>query len=249
MTTKSELIKSLRYGFENLEYGDDVRLSQLLSRGEMILRRTYGTDSLYYTKFMNRDFPTHRSGAWDWDRRDTINMLDTMLEEIEIDLDAEERGDGSEESLILRSDRVFVVHGHDEAMRESVARVLTKLGLEPIILHEQSDHGRTIIEKFYDYSDVGFAVVLLSPDDTGYANNADPNTAQPRARQNVILELGFFLGKLGRENVTVLHKGNVEIPSDFFGILYTPYEPSGAWPYRLTRELRESGYKVSADDL
>ncbi len=144
---------------------------------------------------------------------------------------------------------MFVVHGHDEGMRESVARVLATLGLKPVILHEQPDRGRTIIEKFYDYSEVEFAVVLLSPDDMGYVREADPDTAQPRARQNVILELGFFLGKLGRENVVALHKGNVEIPSDFSGVLFTPYVSGGDWPYKLTRELRESGYEVSADDL
>jgi predicted nucleotide-binding protein len=96
---------------------------------------------------------------------------------------------------------------------------------------------------------VGFAVVLLSPDDMGYSITAGAETAKPRARQNVILELGFFLGTLGRENVLALHSGDVEIPSDFSGVLFTPYDPGGAWPYKLTRELRESGYKVSADDL
>jgi len=108
-------------------------------------------------------------------------------------------------------------------MRESVARVFATLGLEPVILQEQPDRGRTIIDKFYYYSEVEFAVVLLSPDDMGYASEAGPDTAQLRARQNVILELGFFLGKLGRENVVALHKGNVEIPSDFSGVLFTPY--------------------------
>lgn len=144
---------------------------------------------------------------------------------------------------------MFVAHGRDEAMRESVARVLTTLGLEPVILHEQPDKGRTIIEKFYEHSDVGFAVVLMSPDDEGYSITDGKDAAKPRARQNVILELGFFLGMLGRENVVALHRGSVEIPSDFSGVLYTPYDSGGAWPYRLTRELRESGYSVSADNL
>jgi predicted nucleotide-binding protein len=148
-----------------------------------------------------------------------------------------------------KSNRVFVVHGHDEGMRESVARVLTKLGLEPVILHEQADRGSTIIEKFYENSDVGFAVVLLSPDDSGYLNTDGIGSAKPRARQNVILELGFFLGRLGRENVVALHKGDVEIPSDYGGVLYKPYDTGGAWPYKLTRELKGSGYSVSADDL
>lgn len=175
-----------------------------------------------------------------------------MIEELEL---SEPELSESELARVLegptrpKSNRVFVVHGHDGEMRESVARVLSRLGLEPVILHEQPDRGRTIIEKFYDYSDVGFAVVLLSPDDRGYVGTDDPATARPRARQNVILELGFFLGRLGREKVVALHKGATEIPSDFSGVLYSPYTPEGNWPYKLTRELRESGYDVSADDL
>lgn len=99
------------------------------------------------------------------------------------------------------SDRVFVVHGRDDRMKVAVARVLERLGLTPVILHEQPDKGRTIIEKFADYSDVGFAVVLLSPDDAGYLKEESSEKARPRARQNVIFELGYFIGKLGRENV------------------------------------------------
>ena len=255
MPTTRELIESLHDGFMNLEYGDEVRLSKLQSRGEMILRNTHGVDSTYYKQFVGRMFslydttlpPDMRDETWEVDVRETVNMFETMLEEI--DLDAAGQGDSGMESLPFKSNRVFVVHGHDAGMRDSVARILNNLGLESIVPHEQPDRGRTIIEKFYDYSEVEFAVVLLSPDDMGYTSEASPDTAQPRARQNVILELGFFLGKLGRENVVALHKGNVEIPSDFSGVLFTPYVSGGDWPYKLTRELRLSGYEVSADDL
>jgi len=255
MPTKRELVESLRDGFVRLGYGDEEHLSKLRNRGEMILRCMYGTDSIYYTQFVSRTFqeeapelsPEEQPESWEADQRETINMLEAMLEEI--DLDVGEREDASENKVILRSDRVFIVHGHDEGMRESVARVLTQLGLKPVILHEQLERGRTIIEKFFDYSDVGFAVVLLSADDMGYAKSNDPDTAQPRARQNVILELGFFLGRLGRENVVVLYKDDIEIPSDYSGLLYTPYDSGGAWPYKLTRELEERGYSVSADNL
>ena len=92
-------------------------------------------------------------------------------------------------------------------------------------------------------------VVLLSPDDIGYSNTAGAEAAKPRACQNVILELGLFLGRLRREKIVPLYKGDVEIPSDFSGVLYTPYDLGGAWSYKLTRQLRESGYKVSADNL
>ena len=92
-------------------------------------------------------------------------------------------------------------------MKQAVARTVERLGLEAVILHEKSNRGQTLIEKIERYFDVGFAVVLLSPDDTGYANAEGPKSARPRARQNVILELGYFAGKLGRENVVALHRG------------------------------------------
>jgi predicted nucleotide-binding protein len=132
--------------------------------------------------------------------------------------------------------RVFVVHGHDGEAKEATARFLERLGLEPIILHEQPNGGRTIIEKFEVFSsDVAFAVILLTPDDVGAAAENAP--LKPRARQNVILELGYFMGRLGRTRVCALHRGDVELPSDYQGILYIPLDPSGAWKTQLAQEL------------
>ncbi|HET6332086.1 MAG TPA: nucleotide-binding protein, partial [Polyangiales bacterium] len=101
--------------------------------------------------------------------------------------------------------RVFVVHGRDESAKEAVARFLAKLDLEPIILHEQPNQGRTVIEKFEGSADVDFAVVLLTPDDTGELADGS-GEPKPRARQNVIFELGYFVGRLGRSRVCALHK-------------------------------------------
>ena len=93
-------------------------------------------------------------------------------------------------------------------------------------------------------------MVLLSPDDTGYANADGPDATRPRARQNVIMELGYFAGKLGRENVVALYRGGMELPSDYDGVLYTHYDgDSGTWRSELVAELRVSGYNVSADNL
>jgi len=128
---------------------------------------------------------------------------------------------------------VFVVHGHDQGMQQTVARFLEKLKLKPIILSEQASRSRTIVEKFEAYSSVPFAVVLLSPDDIGAAKGEEP---KPRARQNVILELGYFIGALGRENVCALHKGGVELPSDLHGVIWVPYE--GDWQLTLIKELK-----------
>lgn len=149
------------------------------------------------------------------------------------------------------SKRIFVVHGHDEEIKQATARTLEKLGLEAIILHEQPNRGKTIIEKFTEYSDVGFAVVLLSPDDRGRVKIDSPETEKFRARQNVILELGYFLGRLGRERVFVLFREekNFEIPSDYAGVIYTPYDIDGRWAFTLAKELKEADYMVDIDKI
>lgn len=136
---------------------------------------------------------------------------------------------------------VFIVHGHDEAVLQTVARFVEKLRLNPIILHEQPNRGRTIIEKFEGHSAVGFAVVLLTPDDVG---GVDATQLRWRARQNVILELGFFCGSLGRSRVCALHKGDIELPSDFDGVLYVPFDDAGGWKAKLAKELAVAGLDV-----
>jgi hypothetical protein len=136
--------------------------------------------------------------------------------------------------------QVFVVHGHDVGAKESVARFLEKLGLAPIILHEQPNVGRTVIEKFEAFATVGFAVVLLTPDDACGTLH--------RARQNVILELGYFMGKLGRNRVCALHRAGVELPSDIQGILYVSLD-DGGWRTRLAQELIQATYAIDLEAL
>jgi predicted nucleotide-binding protein len=145
------------------------------------------------------------------------------------------------------SKRVFVVHGRDEGAKEAVARFISKLGLEPIILHEQPNQGRTIIEKFEAHSAVEYAVVLFTPDDFGHPAD-DPTKGRPRARQNVILELGFFLGALGRGHLCVLYTGDVEIPSDYDGVLYVPLDDRGAWRLAVAREMKVAGVDLDLNN-
>jgi len=147
--------------------------------------------------------------------------------------------------------KVFVVHGHDEEMKQAVARTLETLELTPVILHEKPDGGRTVIEKFTDYSDVDFAVILLSPDDVGHAANEPAETQKSRARQNVVLELGFFLGKLGRSKVLPLYRkhDDFDMPSDYHGVLFTEYDGGGVWKFKLVQELAAIGVDVDANRL
>jgi len=147
----------------------------------------------------------------------------------------------------ISGSKVFLVHGHDESAREGVARFLEKLKLEPIILHEQPNEGLTIIEKVERYSEVVFAIVLLTPDDLGALNEKNP-TLKPRARQNVILELGYFLGKLGRNRMAALLKDEVEKPSDYDGVVYISMDKAGAWKLQLARELKTAGLNIDLND-
>lgn len=142
---------------------------------------------------------------------------------------------------------IFIVHGHNEEIKQIVARILEKQNLNPIILNEQTDEGLTIIEKLEKYSDVHFAVVILTSDDLGKQKLI--KNLNPRARQNVILELGYFFAKLGRKNVLALYEKNVELPSDFSGILYTPIDSDGHWKYKLGKEIMAAGFKFDLNKI
>ena len=177
------------------------------------------------------------------------SMLESMLEEIEEYWEEDEQSPRDSDSGVKppkSTNKVFVIHGHDESARETVARFLEKLELEPIILHEQPNKGRTIIEKFEDYADVRFAVVLLTPDDVGTVKDRAGGLS-PRARQNVVFEFGYFIGRLGRERVCALAKGDIEKPSDSDGILYVPLDDNDGWKLRLLGELKAADFDVDAN--
>jgi diguanylate cyclase (GGDEF)-like protein len=143
------------------------------------------------------------------------------------------------------SQKIFLAHGHNVGALNNVTRFLREqLGLDVVVLHELPNKGRTIIEKLEaNAGDVGFAVVLLTPDDVG-ASKKNKAKLNERARQNVILELGYFIGKLGRDKVAAVYVKNVELPSDFDGMLYVKYDRRADWRSKLTREIKEAGIEV-----
>jgi predicted nucleotide-binding protein len=154
-------------------------------------------------------------------------------------------GEARPQPVRTESRSIFVVHGRDDGLRETVARFLERLGFEPIILAEQPNEGRTLIAKFEANAlDVGFAVVLMTPDDyaVGPEGGEVPSTPN-RARQNVVLELGYFMGRLGRARVAALYKPGTETPSDIHGLAYVPMSDDG-WRFVLAKELRAAGYEV-----
>lgn len=143
--------------------------------------------------------------------------------------------------------KIFIVHGHDNEAKLEIARFIEKIGFEPIILHEQASNSQTIIEKIESYSDVGFGIVLYTGCDVG-AKKSDHQHLNKRARQNVVFEHGFLIGKLGRSNVCSLVKGDIETPNDISGVVYTSMD-SGSWQIEIAKEMKASGYTVDMNKL
>jgi predicted nucleotide-binding protein len=144
---------------------------------------------------------------------------------------------------------VFVVHGHDPAARLLVEKFIERVGLKPVILQDLPGGGRTIIEQIEFHSDVDFAVVLLTPDDVG--RSREEKKLRNRVRQNVVLELGYFLAKLGRGRTVGLYKptDKIELPSDYGGVLFVEMDRGGGWQVKLGHELRAAGLKVDLNAI
>ena len=151
---------------------------------------------------------------------------------------------GSQEEAV--GEEIFIVHGHDIEFLKEVRQLIEDADLSGIVLHDLPNEGRTLIEKLEKHSEnVGFAVVLLTPDDTCISEGEETK----RARQNVIFELGFFLRAVGRGRVCTIYKKGVELPSDYHGVGYVPVDSKGRWKRELLREIKAAGFQVNEKAL
>ncbi|TXH68366.1 MAG: nucleotide-binding protein [Thiothrix sp.] len=185
-----------------------------------------------------------------------LHSLDLIVEKLDIALIQQKQNDlnvplNTKSSTDKATNKVFVVHGHNESAKNNLDIFLRENGLEPIVLHRQADEGLTIIEKFEKHSEVGYAFILLTPDEIAYlkAEDSKPDDERKkeyRARPNVIFEFGYFIGKLGRSRVCCLHTGNVSLPSDVNGMIYKSFNNNNIEEaaYSILKDLRAAGYKV-----
>lgn len=174
-----------------------------------------------------------------------IDNLKKLFQKTDL-LKSSETEQSNQQEMEFDKSQVFIVHGHDDLAKEETARFIEKLGFSPIILHEQASSGLTIIEKIESYTNVGFGVVLYTPCDKG-AKNGDESNLKFRARQNVVFEHGYLIGKIGRKNVTALVKGNIETPNDTSGVVYISM--SNDWKFALAKELKNSGFPVDMNKV
>ena len=153
------------------------------------------------------------------------------------------------------SGRIFVVYGHDEAACEQLELLLHRLDLDPFVLGNTSGSGLTIIEALEKEilspnRGKRFGIVLLTPDDMGYKKEDGPENAEPRARQNVVMEMGMLIAAFGRDRVAILKKGHVEVPSDAKGIIYLGFNTHvRETAPRLCQRLGEAGFDLSPDAI
>jgi predicted nucleotide-binding protein len=243
---------------DNDEVG--LRAEAICTRSNELYREIFGPDSLqareaytHTTTFYLMYGPTpwgENLGAFEGARRRVAARIETtiaLLKEklAEVGSAAPSAPPSAPADAGPANGPVFLVHGHDSPAKVEVARVLERAGLEVTILHEQPNRGATIIEKLERHGGAaGFAVVLLTPDDHGGPMPVLASRSRPRARQNVLLELGWFAGKLGRDRVCALKKGDIEVPSDFSGVGYVDMDDRGAWKAELLKELDGAGYTV-----
>ncbi len=218
---------------------------------ENYLIKVFGSDSPNVTKVMDAgrpgSFSVHATEDW-WENQrrkgftSRITQLKSLIEVLETSMQLPSEAIAKQHAV---GNKIFIVHGHNDGIKETIARFIEKLGMEAVILHEKANKGRTLIEKFEEEcKEVGFAIVVMTKDDRGGTSSESYETQRPRARQNVILELGFFLGRLGRGRVGVLYEEEVEIPSDYSGVVFTKLDAGGAWRLSLAKEMKAAGFAI-----
>lgn len=173
-----------------------------------------------------------------------IEEVDIYIKDIKDAIETESITD----DIDVNMNKIFIVYGHDELALEQVIGFIKDIKLEPIVLKNQANLGNTIIEKIEEYSDVGFAIVLYTPCDIGASIN-DKDNMKNRARQNVVFEHGYLIGKLGRKNVCALVKGDIEKPNDISGLVYIELDNQKAWRFNIARDMKKLGYDIDLNNL
>jgi predicted nucleotide-binding protein len=248
----------------SLQSGDDPPVAALEGRIRSTLAMIYGEDSPEYNRLSiaadldatiyvlnlngHRTSPQEIQRGIERGRQRAISALQGEVDALKEDIKYSSPSPEIDTPPVSKprmyaplSKEIFIVHGRDDAAKIEVARLVERAGLEAVILHEQANGGRTIIQKFEDHgSAAGFAIILMTPDDVG---GLDAESLQPRARQNVIGEMFWFAGRLGRERVCALKKGALEVPTDFAGVGFVDMDASGSWKKDVLRELEHAGYR------
>lgn len=246
-------IKILLQELQDLEYSDNVIENEYRKwnrKSWRYIESIFGKNSQHINEQTGIELECYNSYS-DCDSKEIFlsgkkemqSLLESFIEEIE---EWDDHSSNLRKKSIPEIDKskVFIVHGHDDGLKNEVARFIEKLDLKAIILHEQPNAGKTIIEKIEFYSNVGFGIVLYTECDIGSKKGEEPKS---RARQNVVFEHGFLIGRLGREFVSHLATSNIEMPNDISGTVYV--DKDNNWENDIFKELKHAGYNVDANKI
>lgn len=210
------------------------------------LTNEFGEDSIEVTNFKKTRF---QCALFDDEQQriwcsNGLKATIPTFEELLSDLDEDDENTPKNDSKI-NNNKVFIVHGHNGEIKYKTAELLRKLGIEPIILHDQPNSCRTIIEKIEDFgSEASAAIILFTPDDVGKAVSEDE--PKSRGRQNVVFEAGYFMGLLGRNNTILIKSDNsIELPGDLDGIVYS----DSANEFMIAKELKSMGFDIDLNKI
>ena len=236
------LISEIDVIIANRYNGQSSELGAWKKKCRIFLANHYGEDSIEYKEYSKINYLPQIYENYNSALPYTLRQLSTaktILEDMLMNMNNKSR-----EKIVMDNNSVFIVHGHDEALKYKVSNLLRKIGLNPIILHEQTNSCVTIIEKIEKHgSEAGAAIILFTPDDTGKANKE--TDYKNRARQNVVFEAGFFIGLLGREKTMIIKSDDsIELPGDLSGIVY-----SGTSELGIARELKHMGFDINMNEI
>ncbi len=254
ITKRYQQLKDLATNVKNSKYMSNGEFS---NGWECVNNELFDSWKIQVKSFIQKNFTETSIHYQEFEKNENINMwttnydifkkLNTILESLEVEFDDIVNASTNENKPHTIKNKVFIVHGHDDLAISEVKNTLIQLGLEPIVLRDKPSSSKTIIEKIEHFSnEVRFAIILYTPCDIG---GKDKDTLKPRARQNVVLEHGYLMAKIGRNNTCALIKEDVEKPGDIDGIVYIPMDTHNAWRYSIVDELKSSGFNVKKDDL
>jgi len=257
-----EILNSLIDDVQSIPYPEEGRVEQETLKAKNVAKELFPNNDFFTSRIdailftptsviLGRDNTRAYRSSLEKGQKDLVGIIRAMVSQVETFYP-------EDEPLVVKAapigNDVFIVHGHDDEMIHAVARTVNKLGYNPIILREQPDHGRTIIEKFEDHSNVVFVIVLLAPDDEILLKDkslGEYSIEKTRTRQNVLFEMGFLIGKLGRNRVAVLHRQSdkFEFPSDYSGVLYKIFDDAGGWQFEIGKEMKAAGLEVDLNKI
>lgn len=257
-TVPNQHLQRIKAEFSALAVRDEPNRKRLLNELETVVHMLLPNDAERYVKQARKvDFypiayivggQDHTPETWRDGRAEMAALIDSIEHHLSL-LDVSSEPTVAVAREVPTTSKVFIVHGHDKMMLNAIESFVNRIGLDAVVLAEEANRGRTLIEKFEEHGDVSFAVVLLSPDDVGRSASAHPDADKLRPRQNVVLELGYFIGRLGRDRVAAMVDAGkdavVEYPSDIRGIAHIEFDVSnGNWKTELAREFRAAGLTI-----